>query len=343
MRPITAAPLPTWRDIAALLGSTPAEADIAKPWSKDGPFKLFSRSAFAMAALAKSFPGPLWLPAIFCHQSTLPAREIGANISFYPVSDDLSPDWAACEEMISKGKPALFFLVHYFGFPNPALLQTREFCDRFGTKLIEDAAHVLRPIAGIGTVGDAVLWSPHKLLGVPDGAILTGPLAENIPSPTGASPTGFVWLIKRILQKTIPSLLPVKPKEEEYFFEDSAPAAPPEAPVMSRMAKRMLFAASRRLEIEAKHRRADEALLHQALEGRVGVHPLYPDWGEAAPWRAIFICERAELAALCFAELHGKGILVESWPDLPPEIRADPERYHVSIRLRNSLLAFPLP
>jgi hypothetical protein len=343
MRPITAAPLPSWRDIAAILGSTPKEADLAMPWSRGGPFRLFSRSAFAMAELAEVFPGPFWLPAYFCHQSTLPARAVGAKISFYPVKDDLTPDWSACQAMAEKEKPVLFFIVHYFGFPNPALAEAREFCDRYGTKLIEDAAHVLRPIAGIGSLGDAVLWSPHKLLGIPDGAILTGPLAAEIPSPNGASPSGLVWLIKRILQKTIPSLLPQKPKEEEYFFEDSTPSEPSRAPCMSRMAKRMLFSASRRLEIEAKHRRADEALLHHALEGRIGVHPLYPEWGEAAPWRAVFICERPELAALCFAELHGKGILVESWPDLPPEVRAEPECHGVALRFRNSLLAFPLP
>jgi hypothetical protein len=343
MKPITAAPLPNWRDVAAILGSTPNEADLARPWSGGGPFRLFSRSAFAMAKLAEVFPGPFWLPAYFCHQSTLPARAAGAKISFYPVKDDLTPDWAACRTMAEEEKPALFFIVHYFGFPNPALAEAREFCDRYEAKLIEDAAHVLRPISGIGSLGDAVLWSPHKLLGAPDGAILTGPLAKQIPLSTGASPSGLVWLIKRILQKTFPSLLPQKPKEEEYFFEDSIPASPPNAPIMSRMARRMLFSASRRLELEAQHRRADEALLHRALEGRIGVHPLYPEWGEAAPWRAVFICERPELAALCFAELHGKGILVESWPDLPPEVRAEPERHAVAIRFRNSLLAFPLP
>jgi hypothetical protein len=343
MRPITAAPLPNWRDVASILGSTPNEADLARPWSGSGPFRLFSRSAFAMAALTRNFPGPIWLPAYFCHQSTLPACAAGAKISFYPVKDDLTPDWAACQAMAEKEKPALFFIVHYFGFPNPALAEAREFCNRYEAKLIEDAAHVLRPISGIGSLGDAVLWSPHKLLGIPDGAILTGPLAEQIPSPSEASPSGLVWLIKRILQKTIPSLLPQKPKEEEYFFEDSIPAPALDAPVMSRMARRMLFSASRRLELEAKHRRADEALLHRALEGRIGVHPLYQDWGDAAPWRAVFICERPELAALCFAELHGKGILVESWPDLPPEVRAEPERHAVALRFRNSLLAFPLP
>jgi hypothetical protein len=343
MRPITAAPLPTWHDVAALLWSTPKDADLVRPWSNGGPFRLFSRSAFAMAELARIFPGPLWLPAYFCQQSTLPARAAGAMIRFYPIKEDLTPDWQACREMAEAEKPALFFIVHYFGFPNPALAEAREFCDRCGAKLIEDAAHVLRPIAGVGLAGEAVLWSPHKLLGIPNGAILTGPLALQIPLPTGDSPGGLVWLAKRLLQKTFPALLPQKPKEEEFFFEDSVPVAPANTPMMSRMAKRMLFSAARRLEAEAKHRRADEALLHKALEGRIGVHPLYSEWGEAAPWRAVFICERPELAALCFAELHGKGILVESWPDLPPEVRAAPERHAAALRLRNSLLAFPLP
>jgi hypothetical protein len=38
--------------------------------------------------------------------------------------------------------------------------------------LIEDAVHALRPVRGIGASGDFVLYSPHKHLPIPDGAVL---------------------------------------------------------------------------------------------------------------------------------------------------------------------------
>ena len=46
------------------------------------------------------------------------------------------------------------------------------FLSKNGTWLVEDAVHVLKPTLNIGQKGDIVLYSPHKLLPIPDGAII---------------------------------------------------------------------------------------------------------------------------------------------------------------------------
>ena len=38
--------------------------------------------------------------------------------------------------------------------------------------MLKDVAHVLRPISGVGKFGDFITYGPHKLLPVPDGAVL---------------------------------------------------------------------------------------------------------------------------------------------------------------------------
>ena len=64
----------------------------------------------------------------------------------------------------------VFVLVHYVCFPNAAA-EARLFCDRHGMVLLEDAAHVLLPSAGIGS-GELLVFSLRKLLAVPSGGIL---------------------------------------------------------------------------------------------------------------------------------------------------------------------------
>ena len=90
---------------------------------------------------------------------------------FYPINHNLEPDHKTCRDLAKVYPTDLFVLVHYFGCPTFAA-PTKDFCAKQHAWLLEDAAHVLRPISGVGKYGDFIIYSPHKLLPIPDGAVL---------------------------------------------------------------------------------------------------------------------------------------------------------------------------
>lgn len=355
---ITAAPLPAWGDFQALLEtSVPADGALVAPWASGADRAyLLSRSAWSLAALIqmRKIEGEarpkLWLPDFFCNASSDPARAAGADIVFYPVAETLAPDWTACKALAERARPSLFVLAHYFGAANDAA-GARAFCTGVGAALVEDAAHVLKPTAGIGHAGDFVLYSPHKLLGIPHGAILVArasnaALGRAMASLPAAAPCARAWIVKRILQLATPEAAwkALRPIPEIPFERDPPLQSTPAAPAMSAAARKILARAIARLEAEAACRRLSEKTLRQALAAVPGWSPWPAVWDEGAvPYRGVFIAQSPALAAERFARLRRAGCLVESWPDLAPEVVNDARTHGAAIGLRRRLLAFPLP
>ena len=98
-------------------------------------------------------------------------RAINTNFIFYPINHNLEPDHKACRDLAKVYPPDLFVLVHYFGCPTFAAPK-KDFCAKQHDWLLEDAPHVLRPSIGVGKYGDFIIYNPHILLPVPDGAVL---------------------------------------------------------------------------------------------------------------------------------------------------------------------------
>ena len=154
MKPLILAPLPTVDELLAALVRPVLPDDIlAAPWCRPSDIGLwFSRSAWSLLVIAEwrtrvtgKKPITIWLPDFFCNAALAPLREMGAQLFFYPVSDQLVPDLDACHNQVKEIPPDLFVLVHFFGQPAPAD-QVLALCRAVGGWLVEDAAHVLRPI-----------------------------------------------------------------------------------------------------------------------------------------------------------------------------------------------------
>ena len=359
---MTSVPLPGWRDLAALAAAVPADDQrLAGPWMGDGGAARetafwFSRSAWALGAIVawrravEADQAPvLWLPDYFCNQSTPPARAAGARLVFYPVTRDMQPRWEECRTMARLQAPHLFVLVHYFGQAADAAT-ARAFCDETDALLVEDAAHVLAPAPGIGSHGDFVFYSPYKVLPVPDGGLLLmrredglAAMGDAVAGLGARAPSPWAWLGKRLIQKNAPAaLLRNRCRSRSPAFADDPPTLPLAAtPLLSAAARRLLANAGQRLAESAERRWHNVRVLGRAL-GRTATayRPYFADGRETLPpYRLVLDCDDA---AACFAELRRRGWQAESWPDLPPEVAAEPERHADALALRRTLVFLPV-
>lgn len=348
---IAATPLPSFGHLLALpYLSAPAGKALAAPWLRDGDLNALwlSRSSWSLVVLAETFrlahgrAPVVAVPEYICNQSLWPLRQAGATLVFYPVRDDqLSPNFPACEAL---GRIDLFLLVHYFGWPNQAA-EARVFCDSRGAWLIEDAAHVLAPIAGIGEHGDAVLYSPHKLLAAPDGAVLVAReglraveshLSASVRAIGCAHPKTTGWRMKRLLQRTPlgPLLARLRSSSQPDFDSDPATTAMARKAALSHAAAALISRADLANIAEARTTNA-QALL-AAIEGRAAWEPVFRVGNDTPPYRLVMRCTARSEATRLFDRLRGARLPVESWPDLPPEVGDGMARH-----LRHTLLLLP--
>lgn len=340
---ITTAPLPApLALLGAAFGAPPGDDAVCASWRRPGDrAMLLSRSAWSLALLAAAAGSRrqrrprVMVPDWFCAQSLGPLRRAGADIVFAPVGEDMIPRWT--------GEADLVVAVHSFGRAAD-MAAARAFADAAGAWLVEDAAHALGPAPGIGETGDAVLYSPHKTLALPAGAVLVMRgdavgLPEFAPLPPAASP--LAWLVRRLVQSFCPDVLrPLMTQGGLPRFEDDPPPAAPEPETaVSALARRLMARAD--LAAEAAARRANAGLLRRALADMPGWEPLFPDDGPA-PYRFALRCRNAEVAAERYARIRAACLPVESWPDLDPAVMASPGGHPGAHGLRRTILLLPV-
>ena len=113
------------------------------------------------------------IPDYICDVVLHPLKSLGLKHQFYPVLDDLSPNWDELEKIVRVNSIAIL-MVHYFGQPqNIPVFQN--FCKIHKLFLIEDNAHGHGgEFEGqmLGTFGDMGMSSPRKHLNTYCGGIL---------------------------------------------------------------------------------------------------------------------------------------------------------------------------
>lgn len=120
--------------------------------------------------------GAVLLPSFHCRSMVEPALYHEAKIYFYPVLNDLRPDYTALELILQRKniRPTVFVLPHYFGFPN-SIKEARQFCIEHDIILIEDCAHAFYGVSDaqqLGTIGNYAITSIWKFHPARDGAVL---------------------------------------------------------------------------------------------------------------------------------------------------------------------------
>jgi dTDP-4-amino-4,6-dideoxygalactose transaminase len=129
------------------------------------------------ALLSRLTPRRLWVPSYCCPTILQPARVRSIPFQFFAVDGHLQPSPAFVEEVV-RGDVVL--LIDYFGFPTDAGL-SKALRER-GAWVIVDASQALLS-RHVCVDAHYVLYSPRKMVEVPDGGILVmcngaeGPLA----------------------------------------------------------------------------------------------------------------------------------------------------------------------
>ena len=359
------APLPGWNHLFKgvwpyCMGATLPELSL--PWRRGQEESYwFSKSAVSLWAIVrwwqKNFCRAevvLWVPEYFCAMSLAPLENSNVRIVHYPITEKLLPNWQQCDEMAGESKPDLFIFVHYFGMCLDAR-QARRFCDRCGALLIEDAAHVLVPIGDIGTQGDFVCYSPHKLLAIPDGALLLHrtstkanrnmrkspdyvSMDEIIQQMPSRAPAPSKWLIKRLVQKLLPDwIFAWRRLPTDDFHQDPAACGNQmDTPQPSSFGQYLLAAQLPDLDRLAYRRRENASVL-SAIFSRMSDTHLAIDQTNSTPYHIAISSESAESIEQIYARLRRNGVPVQTWPDLPSEIG----RGSTAFRLRHSTLYAP--
>lgn len=372
------APVPRMRDLLRAAIRRPAdEPCLVAPWCRDGETgELLTRSAWSLAAIAlwrrnvstKSLT--IWFPAYFCDSALDPVRGVGASVVFYPIRRDSEPEVQAWAQLAQDFPPDVVVMVHYMGRPSSSSAEFARLCAESGAWLVEDAAHVLRPTSGVGSVGDFVLYSPHKHLPVPDGAILVrrpnGPSSRRAGAvPMGELPPAWktlethyarrsksrtvehgVWLAKRLLQRFgVRRSLSVSEIVESPTRIQPAELAPALSWSASSLPRRLLSSSRKQLGRVARLSRRNARLWESAIavaadEGVITFEN--PREAEVwTPYQASVICtERA--ARKRFSAWRAQGIPVSTWPDLPPEVIRAPEAHAAAWYLQRTKLFLPV-
>jgi lipid II:glycine glycyltransferase (peptidoglycan interpeptide bridge formation enzyme) len=365
---MTLAPLPSFRNLfLALLNSPLPDNQMSAPWCRTGDLAFwFSRSAWSLAVIAQwqqklkgSQSVTIWLPDFICNSALIILRNMGVKFVFYPVTENSAPNIDICQELVSNNDIDLFVLVHYFGQPSNSVSEIASFCLSHGALFIEDATHVFLPVSGVGEIGDCVLYSPHKHLPVPDGAVLvvtsTGPsklaknefainllnnaVAEMLASSVSSNTSSILWLVKRLAQRfgIRRSLSPVS-----FNVDSESNLSVQNYPRLSYLAMRLLpilreeFSKVEELRLENKE-------AWNSLFSLIHSHELIANnYLKSTPYMASFGVRNIGEAEKIFSQTQIAGLPVSTWPDLPPEVLSNTELYNKAIYLRNTRLYLPV-
>ena len=378
----TLAPLPKWVNLFRIF--LPVQInDIVRYWHFENELAgRLSRSAWSLALIAiwrkkciPETPITIWVPDFFCNASLAPLRELGIKFIFYPLNEKLEPDKLACNNLAVHNPPDIFILVHYFGQPNEHEYAVK-LCLDFGAWLVEDAAHVLKPVNSIGKSGDFVLYSPHKHLPIPDGSILV--VRQNGPSNLNANEDSvfyntsswanqineilikknstfaqknhhmsLVWLAKRILQKCgITSKVTSIQFKEKIVNKSTTVFSKLEPPSQSIIGKRLLALLASELDYIAGQRKKNQNIWDNFFisQNLINSQFLVAERSKNDSWSPYFVSYKSDTDSVekIFFYWQRMGLPVHTWPDLPPEVEKIKLNQSSAWRLRHSRIYLPV-
>jgi len=370
MSNLSYAPIPEWKHIAkSIINKQLPNEKLAEYWLlKNEKNYWFSRSAWSLYMIVKfrlqiNFDNQVkvWVPSYFCNESLLAIRSLPIILYFYPVLPNGKPNLTECNKMLDNCNPDIILFVHYFG-EEVFSEELHDLAHKNDAWLVEDAVHCLRPSQGIGNQGDFVLYSPHKLLPIPDGGLLV--IREEGPSkitsnmlekfnfnevydsvvnmPQFSNLFIYKWLLKRLIQK-----LGLEFSHKKILFNTENKMQDLKQlphPKMSKLSKRLLSHMTD-LNKESENRKNNQKewssslVQNNILGDDINIIPCNKKY---VPYLATFVASDSAMAEFFFDLLQVSKIPVSTWPDLPPEVINDSKIQSVAIEMRATRFFLPI-
>jgi lipid II:glycine glycyltransferase (peptidoglycan interpeptide bridge formation enzyme) len=354
---ITQSPLPKVIDLLRIIFMlTPSIAQLSFSWRKSGEIVYwFSRTAWSLSVVAQwrqrisnVSSVTIWIPEYFCNESLAVLREMDVQLVFYPIDEYTQPSIKNFPIVTDENRPDIFLLVHYFGEPVSNTEAVVDFCSEHGAWLVEDAAHVLQPVPGVGESGDCVLFSPHKLLSIPDGAIFVvrknGPsmfvqqpesllllddiVKDLIPRQRRIDLNTLTWMFKRTLQKVG---VRIHHRFPEFTYEP-IDASIKEPAGMTNLSKCLLLFETSKLTEYAQHRKNIVVEWEKIFQSVFDAKDYEFISTSQTPYLACIQMKDHTSAESIYRLLHMSGVPVSTWPDLPPEVLENGQTYVNQLR-----------
>jgi dTDP-4-amino-4,6-dideoxygalactose transaminase len=127
-----------------------------------------------------------------------PLDELELSYRFYHLGPRLEIDLDSLKHELSHGDVRVVVLIHYFGYPAAGARRAVELAREKGALVVEDQAHsgLTDWVGGLtGRLGDASIYSLHKLLPMAEGGLLSiaPPLDEVIDPASQADGVQLPW------------------------------------------------------------------------------------------------------------------------------------------------------
>jgi len=301
---------PTTRSVYALWTNTAA-----------GVWLLHNARSALNALLASTRPGRIWLPAYVCCEvaNCIPA---GMPILYFPLDERLDPRVDYLASHIKDGDYVL--AVDYFGRPAKADF-VELVCARPMVGWIQDCAHALD--VGVAAWGDWLLYSPRKLVGVPDGGILVSrhkPMSVLTTRPL----KDLSFMLPSLERFEDPDELNNRQWYAAYVEQEAAMCVG--ADVMSRLSIEVLKACDAKADGDT--RRTNYAVLHKRLQEWA----FLPDAaGSFVPMGFPIRVRSAERVVARLAE--SRIFAARHWRDLPVQ----PNEFPIEHAIAQELVTLP--
>lgn len=318
--------------------------------------QLYSRGQWALERLAAATKFPdakevlIFLPAFFCEVSLAPLRYGSYKIVFYRLDSLLHPELSHIETLTHcHGVPNILVVVHYFGIPTP-IEEVKIWGEARGVQVVEDAAHSLLPVPGIGDNELPVIYTPWKFFGLREGALLLTPniavVRPDEPRLVSMQQADYRWLAKQaVLSVLVRGLkIPLHRVRSVYVKGpgESEPYIKPGPVGCTWFGNRMLSGILTAIPVAAKNREANYRLMHKILSDSVLAEGLFSDTlpKNFAPY--CFPCLVGESRAQSLMiRLCKEGLMSFPWSDLSPEVK-DNDTYLRENTWRRGIITLPI-
>lgn len=270
------------------------------------------------------------VPAYFCQETLNGAYTDRVRYLYYPICQDLNPDWKEVKALCAKEHIDVMVFCHYFGMYRD-VDRTKNFCMQKKIVLIEDYAHVLYPGKRFGQKGDFVLYSPHKTLPLPDGGILWInrsqdewiSCVQNAVRRSAESPIrkkAYKWRVKKSIQKVIGYQRKIEIDFKPHYGKKKVPDHSERS--ISVYSKRILFGYTLKMLKQAEALRKDnQAVLDYLMQViNSDIMPAFRKF-EGCPYYAVYSFKDVGEKRKAISVLRRKKIMAQYWPDLPEDIR----------------------